>query len=151
MKRFTSLLIVSLTLFAIASFAADTVESPAACVICGMDRSQFAHSRMLINYDDNTSTGTCSLRCMAMELTINSKPEKSIKVADFDTKKLIPADQAIWVVGGEKRGVMTMQPKWAFKEKTAAESFIKEFGGEIVSWQEALTAARAEFKSKVQE
>lgn len=40
--------------------AAD-VASHAACQHCGMDREKFAHSRMLIEYDDGTTAATCSL------------------------------------------------------------------------------------------
>jgi nitrous oxide reductase accessory protein NosL len=39
---------------------------------------------------------------------------------------------------------MTQRPKWAFATKPAAEAFIVEYGGTIVSWDEALAAAREE-------
>jgi copper chaperone NosL len=69
---------------------------------------------------------------------------KSILVADRDTRVLIDAEQAVWVMGGEKRGVMTDIPKWAFQTKAAAEAFIAKYGGKKATWKEALAAAQNE-------
>ena len=48
----------------------DVKEIPA-CKYCGMNREMFAHSRMLIAYDDGTNVGTCSLHCVAVDLALN--------------------------------------------------------------------------------
>ena len=45
---------------------------------------------------------------------------------------------------GKKRGVMTHLPKWAFQTRISAEDFIRTNGGEIVSWSDAVAAARGE-------
>src|SRR5690242_11161675 len=59
-------------------------EGQASCKYCGMDREQFAHSRMLIEYDDGTAAGTCSLHCLAVELINNiDKTPTAIKVGDY--------------------------------------------------------------------
>jgi copper chaperone NosL len=44
------------------------VEKHPSCTYCGMDREKFAQSRMVIEYDDGTSLGTCSLHCAAVDL-----------------------------------------------------------------------------------
>jgi hypothetical protein len=35
-----------------------------------MDRVAFAHGRMLIEYADGTSVGTCSIHCTVVEMKI---------------------------------------------------------------------------------
>ena len=92
----------------------DVTKAPV-CRQCGMDREKFAHSRMLIEYEDGTSVGTCSLHCAAVELanTIDRIPVM-VSVGDYDSKELIDADKAVWVMGGDKKGVMTALAKWAF-------------------------------------
>lgn len=119
----------------------DTKAHPS-CKYCGMDREKFSHSRMLIEYEDGSSTGTCSLHCTAIELSVNlDKSVKSIMVGDYNTKKLIDAEKAFWVIGGSKTGVMTKRAKWAFEKKEDAEAFVKENGGKIATLEEALKAS----------
>ncbi|HEX9022451.1 MAG TPA: nitrous oxide reductase accessory protein NosL [Geobacteraceae bacterium] len=128
-----------------AALAADRVEPPKSCKQCGMDRVAFAHGRMLILYADGTSAATCSLNCAAVEMKANKgKRVKSLKVADYTTKKLVEAESAIWVMGGSKPGIMTEMPKWAFAKKNDAVKFIKEYGGRITDFNEALNLALRE-------
>lgn len=142
MKKITFILLLCLSLLSLASLAAEMVESPASCNYCGMDRSKFAHSRMLVEYDDNTSTGTCSLHCMAVELANNiDKSPLAIKVGDFNSKKLIDAESAVWVIGGDKQGVMTARAKWAFANKSDAEAFISSNTGILGTFDDAIKAS----------
>jgi copper chaperone NosL len=119
----------------------DVAKSPS-CRQCGMDRGKFSHSRMLIEYEDGSTVGSCSLHCAAVELanTIDKIPVM-LSVADYDSKELIDADTAVWVMGGSKKGVMTGQAKWAFSSREPAERFIKANGGSIVSFDEAIKVA----------
>jgi hypothetical protein len=120
----------------------DDVKGSPSCKYCGMDREKFAHSRMLITYDDGSTLGTCSLHCVATELaTAIDRTPLSIQVADFDTRELVDAESAFWVLGGSKGGVMTSRAKWAFASKGAAERFVKENGGAIVTFDETIKAA----------
>ncbi len=121
---------------------APDVQAAPACRHCNMDRARFASSRMLIEYDDGTSVGTCSLHCAAVDLVLTmDKTPKALKVADLGTKQLVDAEKAFWVVGGKKPGVMTVRGKWAFADKKAAEAFAKENGGTLVSFEAAMKAA----------
>jgi hypothetical protein len=107
-----------------------------------MDREKFSHSRMHIDYEDGTTVGTCSLHCAAVDLALTiDKTPKVILVGDYSSKKLIDAEKAVWVIGGDKPGVMTKQAKWAFESKADAEAFVKEHGGAIVSFDEAIKTA----------
>ena len=122
-----------------------TVEAPPACEQCRMDRTKFAHSRMLIEYADHSVVGLCSLHCVAEELAQHpEKPVKSLKVADYRTKTLIDARTAIWVIGGSKKGVMTFVPKWTFSNNEGAQAFVQENGGEVITFDAALKAAKEE-------
>jgi hypothetical protein len=108
-----------------------------------MDRKAYGFSRMLIQYEDGTEAGVCSLHCAVIELDANKgRTVKALLVADREDRKLIPAERAFWVIGGSKRGVMTQRPKWAFSTPAAAEIFVKTYGGTIITWNEALGAAR---------
>ena len=126
---------------ALAAVQADVVQSPS-CHLCSMDRGKFDQSRMVIEYEDGSSVGTCSLHCTAVELanTIDRIPVM-VSVADYDSKELLEVDKAVWVLGGTKKGVMTGQAKWAFASRGSAERFIKAYGGKIVGFDEAIKAA----------
>ena len=120
MKRWLVFLLAGLILSLSAGFclAQDDVAKQASCKYCGMDRKTFAHSRMLVTYEDGSSMGTCSLHCTAIELALNiDKTPKSIEVGDFKTKKLIDAEKASWVIGGSKTGVMTKTGQVGLREQ----------------------------------
>lgn len=131
--------------------AADKVEAPDACVQCGMDRTIFGHSRMIVTYSDGSSAGTCSLNCIVTDMSKNKgKSVKTFQVADYNSRKLIDAKNATWVIGGSKRGVMTPVAKWAFTNKKDADAFIKANGGKAATFDEALKAAEKERADKAQ-
>jgi hypothetical protein len=119
------------------------------CVNCGMDRKAYGFSRMLVQYEDGAVVGTCSLHCAVIELDANAgKTVKALLVADRESRTLLEAEKAVWVMGGKKRGVMTPRPKWAFQSREDADVFIKENGGKIATWAEALAAAREDAARK---
>jgi copper chaperone NosL len=144
MKR---LILTALSVFFAMSclcFAAEQtdIEQHHSCSQCGMEREKFAQSRILIEYDDGTSLGACSLHCAAVDLANDiDKTPKYIGVGDYYSKRLIDAEKAFWIVGGGKPGVMTANPKWAFENKQAAERFVKENGGALATFDEAMSAA----------
>ena len=143
MKRAGIVLLVALFAVTLTVFAqGDDIKQFPSCKYCGMDRDKFAHSRMLIEYDDGTSVGTCSIHCAAVELALTiDKTPKSLMVGDALTKKLIDAEKATWVVGGSKPGVMTARAKWAIEKKEDAEKFVKENGGSLSSFDGAIKLA----------
>ena len=141
MKRLWLTVGMFFVLTAVCLAAGSSVEAPADCKYCGMNRTQFAQSRMVVTYSDG-STGTCSINCVVIDMKANKGKEvKSLHVGDFDSKKLIDARTATWVVGGTKKGVMTPVAKWAFASKDSAEKFVASYGGAVFSWEAALAAA----------
>jgi len=147
MILFLCLLSLAMGLPANAPAQSDDIAAHRECAHCGMDRKAFGYSRMLIRYADGTETGTCSLRCVVVDLDANKdRAIDKILVADRDSQALIPADKAVWVMGGNKRGVMTKRPKWAFSTDKAARAFIAANGGELATWEQAQAAARDDLK-----
>ena len=121
---------------------AEDIEREPNCKYCGMNRGMFAYSRMFVTYDDGSELGTCSIHCLAVDFALNiDKAPTSILVGDVNTKKLIDAEEAFWVIGGNKPGVMTREAKWAFEDKAAAEKFIMMNGGTLANFEEAMKAA----------
>ena len=118
------------------------IEKHKTCSYCGMDREQYAYSRMLIVNEDGTESGVCCIHCAAVDFANNlDKVFKSIQVGDYNTRKLIDAENAFWVIGGSKSGVMTKRAKWAFEGKAEAEDFVKNFGGNLATFEEAMKAS----------
>lgn len=138
----SALLITFLLSMAGVVWAQDDIQKSPSCKFCNMDRAKYAHSRMLVTYDDGTMLGTCSLHCLAIDLSLNiDKTPNSIEVGDFNNKNLIDAEKAFWVVGGNKPGVMTQRATWAFAKKEDAEKFIMENSGALATFDEAMKAA----------
>lgn len=111
------------------------------CAYCGMDRSQYSYSRVLLTYSDGSQVGLCSVHCAGLDLALH--PEKMparIMVGTYDNGKLIDAGKAVWVLGGAKHGVMSVRGKWAFERKSDADAFMREFGGSITDFHDVMTA-----------
>jgi copper chaperone NosL len=142
LELYVTVVILGLVLTGALQAMDQDIKQIPACKYCGMNREMFAHSRMLIEYDDGTTVGTCSLHCSGLDLALNlDKNPKSIRVGDFETKVLIDAEKAFWIIGGNKPGVMTKNAKWAFADKEAAEKFRQTQGGMVARFDEALEAA----------
>jgi hypothetical protein len=96
---------------------------------------------MLVVNEDGTESGVCCIHCAAVDFSINlDKVLKSVHVGDYNTRKLIDAEKAFWVIGGSKSGVMTKRAKWAFEGKPEAEAFIKGNGGIPATYEDAMKA-----------
>jgi len=120
----------------------EDVQRHPSCNHCGMSRENFDHSRMLVRYEDGSEVGTCSIYCVAVELILNlNRTPQTIEVADYNTKTLMDAEKAFWVIGGDKPGVMTKRPKWAFAKKADAEAFIQTSGGSLAMFEDAIRAS----------
>jgi len=127
---------------ALPALAGGDIEQYPACKYCGMDRQKYSHSRVLIDYQGGSGLGTCSLHCAAVDLAVNiDKIPQSIQVGDFDTRELVDAEKASWVLVPDKPGVMTARGKWAFATREAADRYAAANGGKVISFDEAMRAA----------
>ena len=125
-----------------AAGAADRdIEKIPSCQYCGMDREKFSSTRMLVEYANGTTIGTCSIHCAAVDLAQSfGKEIKSLKVADYRSGKLIDAEKALWVIGTGIPGVMAAKSRVAFADRGDAEAFRKDKGGELADFNTAITS-----------
>lgn len=145
MKSFWISLLLLLALGSAGAAADKRVEAPADCKYCGMNRTAFSHSRMVVTYQDGSSTGTCSINCVVIDMQEQPGKEiKSFQVGDYNSRKLIDAKSAVWVIGGKKKGVMTMVAKWAFSDRKAASAFVNEHGGRLATFDQVLATTENE-------
>ena len=129
-------------LISILMFTSIAYSDNESCLYCGMKKAKFGHSWVIIEHDDGTKEGICSVHCAAIDMALHThKPVKKITVGDYNTKKQIDADKAYWVIGGDKMGVMTARAKWAFETKEAADNFMKVHGGRPATFREVMKAA----------
>jgi nitrous oxide reductase accessory protein NosL len=124
------------------------IWSPAAhaedaeCKYCGMKRSQYPHSWVILIHTDDSQKMVCSVHCAAIDMALHTEKQVSkITVADYITHRQIPAETAFWVIGGDRVGVMTARAKWAFKTKADAQQFIKDHGGKLADFDSVMKAA----------
>jgi len=130
------------------------IEKMPKCAYCGMDRRQYHHSRMLIQYSDDLSDGICSLHCASLSLAINIDREpKAIWVADnasgAQIKPLLEVDQANFLIGSQLKGVMTKRSKVAYGGDQAAKAAMAAHGGELGNFDQALLAAYSDIAQDV--
>jgi len=130
------------------------IEKYPKCPYCGMDRKQYHHSRMLIQYSDDLADGTCSLHCAALSLSLNVDREpKAIWVGDNavagDVKPLVDADKANFLVGSKLPGVMTANSKVAYGTEEAAKTAQAAHGGELAKFDQALLLAYTDMSKDV--
>jgi nitrous oxide reductase accessory protein NosL len=113
------------------------------CPYCGMDRTQWNHSRHLVHYQDDLVDGTCSLHCAALSLSINlDRGPKAIYAPDFGSsekiKPLVNVDKVTYLIGSKLPGTMSKTSKMAFASEAAAKAAQKENGGELGNFDTAL-------------
>jgi copper chaperone NosL len=142
MKRSVMVLIMVSLVLGISSIVFAETHSKEACPLCGMEKEKFGHTWMVVEYDDGKKAGFCSIHCAAVDLATNiDKTPVKIDVGDYNTRKMIDAEKAYWVIGGSKPGVMSKRAKWAFEKKADADAYIKENGGTPATFDEAMKAA----------
>jgi len=130
------------------------IEKYPKCPYCGMDRKQYHHSRMLVQYSDDVADGTCSLHCTAISLSLNVDREpKMLWVGDNavagDVKPLVEVDKATFLIGSKIAGVMTANSKVAYGSEDAAKAAQAANGGELVKFDQALLVAYTDMSKDV--
>jgi hypothetical protein len=107
-----------------------------------MSPDYYTWSRVIIEYEDGTKVATCSFHCACLELVSKfARGVTKILVGDYQTKELIDAETAVFVIGGDKHGDMAKTATWAFAKKEEAENYVKDHGGVIGNFGNALDAA----------
>ncbi|MBN2895630.1 MAG: nitrous oxide reductase accessory protein NosL [Campylobacterales bacterium] len=123
-------------------------EAKLYCPSCGMHLGKFYKTSHALEHEGHTHQ-YCSIHCL---IEANPYRElKSAKVVDVTSLKFINVADAYYVIGSEKPGTMTMNSKYAFAQKADAEAFIKEHGGTLGRFDDALKATYADFATDTAE
>jgi hypothetical protein len=112
-------------------------DDPGRCIICGMDNTQYPHSRYVVATTDGKTHVTCGVQCgLTLHLRLKEK-WASASATDLLSNRVFDARKGFYVF---KSSVITdMAPGFiAFKQKGHADKFAKGFGGQVVSYDEAL-------------
>ena len=106
------------------------------CTKCGMTLPMFYKTNHASKVA-GLAKQYCSIHCLADALNHDSNVT-DIKVVDNTTLKFIDANSAWYVIGSSKAGTMSKISKYAFALKSDAQTFSKEFGGEIKDFNSTL-------------
>ena len=113
---------------------ADKIER---CLVCGMDVSKYTHVKYVVTTTDGKEYTTCGVQCgLTLHLRLKNK-FKSATATDLISHRTIDAKKGFYVY---KSSVITdMAPGFiTFKRRVNAEKFSKGFGGQVVTYEEAL-------------
>ncbi len=117
------------------------------CIRCGMLLPKFYKTNHAIRYKDGRIEQLCSMHCLAETIQqVDPATIEKILVVDVPTLKMVDAQKAWYVVGSDVKGTMTRNSKYAFADKSEAESFAKAHGGKVVDFDTALKIAKADLK-----
>ncbi|MDQ5988490.1 MAG: hypothetical protein CSYNP_04250 [Syntrophus sp. SKADARSKE-3] len=132
MKRYFEISLV-IILFCIAAGAfADEKTGRPSCEICGMYIDQFHDTSTHLTSKNGEIKKTCGVACMLRIVNDKGGPAAftKIEVHDWKNKTLIPAADAVYVIGSKR--IPDMTPNIiAFEKKEDAEAFRAKEGGMI--------------------
>ena len=136
------MLLMTFLLFSGTSAWAGGIER---CIVCGMDVSKYPHTRYVVETTEGKKYPTCGVQCgLTLHLRFKDK-WKSATAADLLSNRPFDVKKGFYVY---KSSVITdMAPGFiAFKRRTDAEKFAKGFGGQVVTYEEALEVWRKTMK-----
>jgi nitrous oxide reductase accessory protein NosL len=108
------------------------------CGQCGMDLTKYERTRYEIHWMDGTTTKTCGVQCGLTQQILHRDKFKSSVAKDYVTGSSFDARTGCYVFGS--RIVADMAPGFiAFRQRADAEKFQKESGGQVMSFNEALS------------
>jgi copper chaperone NosL len=125
------------------------------CPNCAMDLAKYYKTSHAVKFKDGTYRQFCSIHCLVEESEMGFLRDKKTKIAEIlvaDAKGLamISVEKAFYVIGSKIPGTMTGNSKYAFASKADAQTFQKENGGKLATYNEAYKAALNDFKNDIQ-
>ena len=115
------------------------------CIVCGMDLSKYPHTRYVVTTTQGQEFQTCGVQCgLTLHLRLKEK-FKSAMATDLLSNRSVDAQKSFYVY---KSTVITdMAPGFiSFVTRANAEKFQKGWGGEVVTYQEALEIWKGRMK-----
>jgi hypothetical protein len=138
MKRPILLASVLVLLVSVGVWAGDGVERES-CKVCGMYIDSFQDTAAAVEYKDGRKLATCGVACLVRLVNDEGGPDAftAIMVRDWNTKRLVSASEAVYVIGSKI--IPDMIPNLiAFASKEDAEAFKEKQGGELINFTQAL-------------
>jgi hypothetical protein len=111
------------------------------CPLCSMNLKMFWKTTHWLTFADGTRSGYCSIHCASIVYQKRAANIDRWEVADYDTKELINAHKAHFLIGSDLPGTMTPVSKLAFASLDVAKKYQKEHGGTISTFDDALRRA----------
>ncbi len=109
------------------------------CGQCGMDLSRYGRTAFEIRWTDGSVTKTCGVQCGLTQHLLHRDKYKSSLAKDYYTGRLFDASVGYYIFGSKV--VPDMAPGFiAFRQRSDAEKFRMESGGQIMSFDESLSA-----------
>jgi hypothetical protein len=109
------------------------------CGQCGMDLSMFGRTEYEIRWEDGIVTRTCGVQCGLTQQLLHRNSYKSSVAKDYYTGSPFDARTGYYVFGSKI--VPDMAPGFvAFRQRADAEKLQKESGGQIMGFNESLSA-----------
>lgn len=116
------------------------------CPNCGMMLNMWARTRHSFTLSEGNFE-TCSIRCMAdMGKKAGEKPKDAKAALYLNPKKMVPQNNAVYVVGSSAKGTMTMVSKAAFASEEEAQAFSAENGGTVMNYSKTIVKATKELE-----
>ena len=110
------------------------------CTKCGMTLPMFYKTNHASKVE-GVAKQYCSIHCLADALNHDSNVSE-LKVVDNTTLKFVDANTAWYVIGSSKAGTMSKISKYAFAIKSDAQTFYKEFGGEVKDFNSTINMVK---------
>jgi len=119
------------------------------CPVCGMSLKMFYKTSHSSKLKDGKNRQYCSMRCLAVDHHEHNISLDTIHVVDVNSEKLIDANRAFYVLGSKIKGTMAKVSKLAFSTQKEAETFAKEYGGEVMEFKKAFEKANASLETDI--
>jgi hypothetical protein len=104
-----------------------------------MDLSKYSRTQYAIRWTDGGVTKTCGVQCGLTQQLLHRHKYQSSAAKDYYTGSLFDAPTGYYVFGSKV--VADMAPGFiAFQQLADAEKFQQESGGQIMSFDESLSA-----------
>ena len=115
------------------------------CIICGMDISKYPHTRYVVTTTEGEEFMTCGVQCgLTLHLRLKER-FKSAMALDLLSNRAFNAQLGFYVY--KSTAITDMAPGFiSFATRSNAENFAKGFGGQVVSYEEALKIWKKQMK-----
>lgn len=112
------------------------------CPVCGMVRPMWTRTWITFNPVKNVSQ-VCSFHCLADWIIKSGQEPKNVMLSIYhQPERAILANEALIVLGSTAAGTMSPVSKVVFADKSKAEGFAQNCGGEIIDYTRALQIAK---------